>query len=115
MDPNKYAKNKQLKPSSHIHLIRSIAEFVLILFGIAGVSYEFFKESSIFRSFIGGLFDSLTSMLLIPVIGIAFWLFSKWTSSPTASEKPEIGNIPMYVMMIIGAFYIFRLISAGHF
>lgn len=115
MDPNKYAENKKLKPSSPIHLIRSIAEFILILFGIAGISYEFFKESSIFRSFIASLFDSTTSMLLIPVIGVAFWLFSKWTASPTASEKPEIGNIPMYVMIVIGAFYVYRLVSVGYF
>jgi hypothetical protein len=115
MDPNKYAKNKKLKPSSPIDLVRSIAEFVLIIFGIAGLAYEFFRESSIVTKFIASLFESYTSMLLIPVIGVAFWLFSNWTSSPKASENPEVGNIPMYVMMAIGAFYLFRLISTGHF
>jgi len=115
MDPNKYAKNRKINPSSPIHLIRSIVEFVLILFGIAGVAYELFRESSIVTNFIARLFESYASMLLIPVIGVAFWLFSKWTASPKALERPEIGNIPMYVMMAIGAFYIFRLIIVGHF
>ncbi|MDX1915044.1 MAG: hypothetical protein SFU55_05625 [Methylophilus sp.] len=115
MDPNKYAKNDKIKPDSPFSTIKSVISLLLVIIGIIGVAMEFFKEAGIFKTILGKLFESTTSMLWIPVIGVAFWLFNKWTSSPSKTEKRKAGDIPMYIMMAIGAFYLFRIMTTGGF
>lgn len=36
-------------------------------------------------------------------------------SSGSKSETKKSGDVPMYVMMLIGAYYLFRLITTGSF
>jgi hypothetical protein len=54
-------------------------------------------------------------MMFIPVIIFALWLLNRWMSSENKSETKRSGDIPMYVMMAVGAYYLFRLITTGSF
>ncbi|HEY0563670.1 MAG TPA: hypothetical protein VGD04_10105 [Methylophilus sp.] len=115
MNPNKYAKNSKIKPDSPIDTVKSIVAFGLMILGIIGIAMELFKGGGMVKTAFEKLFESSTSMLLIPVIILALWLFNKWASSPSKSEKRKAGDIPMYVMMAIGAYYLFRIITTGGF
>jgi len=64
---------------------------------------------------LGKLFESTTSMMMIPVIIFVLWLLNRWMSSASKSETKKSGDVPMYVMMLIGAYYLFRLITTGSF
>ncbi|OYY50636.1 MAG: hypothetical protein B7X95_02440 [Methylophilaceae bacterium 17-44-8] len=115
MDPNKYAKNAKIDPNSKLSTIMSIVSFLLMMLGLIGLGIEFFKDGGLIKTLFGKLFESTVGMLMIPVIIFAGWLFNRWTSSPSKTEKSKAGDIPMYIMMAIGAYYLFRIIFTGGF
>ena len=114
-DPNRYSKNKDIQAESKLSVAAAIGRMGLMLIGIAGIAVEFFKDDGVFKKILGKLFESSTSIMLIPVIALVLWLLNRWMSSGTKGETRKSGDIPMYVMMLIGAYYLFSLITTGSF
>ncbi len=112
-DPNKYAKNKDIKPEGLLSNLAAIGKMGLMLVGIIGIALEFFKSDGVLSNILSKLFQSTTTMLFIPVIIFVLWLLNRMMSSSKKGETNKSGDIPMYVMMAIGAFYLFRLITTG--
>ncbi len=112
-DPNKYAKNKDIKPESLLGNLAAIGKMLLMIVGIIGIALEFFKSDGMLSTILSKLFQSTTSMLLIPVIIFVLWLLNRMMSSNKKGETNKSGDLPMYIMMAIGAFYLFRLITTG--
>lgn len=115
IDPNKYSKNVDIKPESKTSVLFAIVRMALMMVGIVGIAFEFFRKDGLLSNFLGKLFESTTSMMLIPVIIFALWLLNRWISTPNKSETKKSGDIPMYIMMAIGAYYLFRFFTAGTF
>ena len=115
VDPNKYLKNKDIQPESKFSVFLATLRMGLMLIGIAGIAMEFFKEGGWLKTLLGKLFESKASMMMIPVIIFVLWLLNRWMSSGSLSETKKSGDLPMYVMMFVGAIYLFRLITKGSF
>ncbi|MDP1766760.1 MAG: hypothetical protein Q8K83_07675 [Methylotenera sp.] len=115
VDPNKYLKNKDIEPEGKLGVLAALGRMGLMLVGIIGIAMEFFRDDGWLKIVLGKLFESTTSMMFIPVIIFALWLLNRWMSSENKSETKRSGDIPMYVMMAIGAYYLFRLITTGSF
>ena len=114
-EPNKYAKNKDIKADTLLKTLSSLAGILLVLIGLVGIGLEFFKEGGWLKTALGWLFETTTHMMLIPVIIIAGWLFNHFISTASKGEKKKSGDIPMYAMMLVGAYYVFRLVTTGGF
>lgn len=114
-DPNKYSKNADIEADTLLKTLSSLAGIVLVLIGLAGVAMEFFKDDGWLKTALNWLFDSTTHMMFIPVIILVLWLLNRWMSSAAIGEKKKSGDMPMYIMMALGAFYIFRLVTTGGF
>lgn len=112
-DPNKYAKNKDIKPDSLLGNLAAIGKMLLMIVGIIGIALEFFKSDGVLSTILSKLFQSTTTMLFIPVIIFVLWLLNRMMSSNKKGETNKSGDLPMYIMMAIGAFYLFRLITTG--
>lgn len=112
-DPNKYAKNKDIKPESLLGNLAAIGKMLLMIVGIIGIALEFFKSDGVLSTILSKLFQSTTTMLFIPVIIFVLWLLNRIMSSNKKGETNKSGDLPMYIMMAIGAFYLFRLITTG--
>ena len=112
-EPNKYAKNANIKADTPLKTIVSAVGLILMLIGLAGIGLDFFKEGGWVKTAIAWLFESTTRMLIIPVIIFALWLVNRMMSSTNPNESKKSGNIPMYIMMAVGAFYIYRFIATG--
>lgn len=112
-DPNKYAKNKDIKPESLLGNLAAVGKMGLMIVGIIGIALEFFKSDGVLSTILSKLFQSTTTMLFIPVIIFVLWLLNRMMSSSKKGETNKSGDLPMYVMMAIGAFYLFRLITTG--
>jgi flagellar biosynthesis protein FlhB len=54
-------------------------------------------------------------MLFIPVIIFVLWLLNRMMTSNNKGEINKSGDLPMYVMMGIGMYYLFRIITTGGF
>ena len=52
-------------------------------------------------------------MMFIPVIMLVLWLLNRWFSAPAKNETKKSGNLPMFLMMAAGAYYLFRLVTTG--
>jgi ABC-type uncharacterized transport system permease subunit len=114
-EPNKYAKNANIEAESKLSTVKAIGAFVLMILGLIGLAMEVFNDAGLVPKLLGKLFESYTNMLLIPVIIGVFWFFNKISASPSADSTKKTGNIPMYLMMAIGAYYLFKLITTGGF
>ena len=115
IDPNKYLKNKDIKAESKLSVLIAIVRMGLVLAGIIGIALEMFRENGWLSKLLGKLFESTTTMMFIPVIIFVLWLLNRWISSPNKSETKKSGYFPMYIMMAVGVYYLFRLYSTGSF
>jgi hypothetical protein len=107
IDPNKYLKNKDIKAESKLSVLIAIVRMGLVIAGIIGIAMEMFRENGWLSKLLNKLFESTTTMMFIPVIIFVLWLLNRWISSPNKSETKKSGDFPMYIMMAIGAFYLF--------
>lgn len=107
MDPNKYKGNENIKPETLLQTLGSVGSMVLMLIGIAGLAMEFFKEDGLLGKVFSFFFKSTGTMLLIPVIIFVLWLVNRWISTPSKNETKKSGNLPMYIMMLFGVYFIY--------
>lgn len=114
-DPNKYSKNKDIVPESKLSVLLSFVCMGLMLTGIIGLTLELFREDGWIKSLLSKIFQNTTSMMAIPVIIFGLWLLNRWITSPNKSEMLRTGDLPMYAMMAVGAYYLFRLLTTGSF
>lgn len=114
-DPNKYSVNKDIKAESKLSVLAAVARMGLMLVGIVGISMELFRDDGWLKTAVGKLFETITSMMFIPVIIFVLWLLNRWMTSPNKSETSKSGELPMYLMMAAGAYYLFRLMTTGSF
>lgn len=114
-DPNKYSKNADIEADSTFKTLMSFGGMALLLLGLAGIAMEFFKDGGWLKTAFSWLFDSTTHMMFIPVIIFVLWLLNHFMSSGVIGEKKKSGDLPMYIMMALGAFYLFRLATTGGF
>jgi hypothetical protein len=114
-DLNKYSKNANIKPESHLSSIFAILRMGLMLIGIFGITFELFRENGWLSKLLGDMIDSTANMLLTVVALLGLWLLNRWLSSPNKSEAKRVGDIPMYAMMAVGVFYIYRIFTSGGF
>lgn len=115
VDPNKYSKNKDIKPETAMSGILAALKMGLMILGLIGIAIEIFREDGWLKTLLAKLFESTTTMLFIPVIIFVLWLLNRMMSSNQKGEVNKSGDLPMYIMMGIGAYYLFRLITTGGF
>ena len=111
-DPNKYAKNANIEADSLLKTLASVGGLILMLAGIAGIAMEMFKGGGILAQAWNWLWSDNSHLYVIPVVIAAFWLANRMMSSTNPNESKKAGNLPMYVMMAIGAFFVFRFITS---
>jgi membrane protein insertase Oxa1/YidC/SpoIIIJ len=114
-DPNKYRKNVNIKPESGLNNMLAIGRFILMVIGIIGLAIEFFKEAGWLKSALAWLFQDTSHMTFIPIIILILWFINRWISSPSKVETKKSGNLPLYVMMGLGVYYLFRIVTTGGF
>lgn len=110
MDPNKYKGNADIRPDSLMQTITSVVSMVLMLIGIVGIATDFFKEDSWIKKTLAYLFQSTGTMMLIPLIAIVLWLLNRLISSPNKDKKKNSGNLPMYLMILVGVYYVYQFL-----
>ncbi len=115
MDPNKYRKNADIKPESGLNNMLAIGRFILIVIGLIGLAIEFFKDGGWLKNSLSWLFEDTSHMVFIPVIGVVLWLVNRWITAPSKVETKKSGNLPLYVMMGLGLYYLFRIVTTGGF
>lgn len=114
-EPNKYAKNADIQADTPLKTVASVAGIGLMMLGIIGIAMEFFKEDGWLKQALSWLFDSTTHMMFIPVIIFVLWLLNRFMSSSNPDQSKKSGNLPMYIMIGVGLYYVYRFATTGGF
>ena len=107
--------NKETRPDSLIATLQAAGEISLVLIGLVGLSVEVFSDQGWFKQLVDKMLYSPMGLLFIPVAVLFVFLLNRWMVSPSAGKESGRGNLPLYVMMAVGAYYLIRLISRGSF
>lgn len=119
-DPKTVKKTEKPKdkPESLMSVIKAGAQFILMVFGIIGLAILIFSDTGLLVTLGGKLtqIDSLELLLAIPLLIVAIFLGRIWFEKTFAkSSTAAAGDLAMYTMMAIGAFFLFRYFSTGSF
>ena len=106
--------SERSKPDSLVSTLISVGRFGLMLLGIIGISVEIFRDDGWLKQLLGKAFASPGTLLLIPLAIGALYLLDKVITN-AAGTASKNGDIPLYIMMAIGAFFLFKLITTGSF
>lgn len=109
----KYEKNKNIKPDSLMQTLISVISMGLMILGIVGVTFEFFRTNGVLSRFVSKIFDSSYTLILIPVLLLGFYFADRWMVSRKDQNATKRGNILLYAMMVVGVFFLFRLLTTG--
>lgn len=106
------------KPESLMALLKAGGQFVLIVFGIIGIAVMVFSDQGLLITLFKKLtqVDSFGSLVIVPIVLFALYLVRMWFERTFGkSSAAAMGTAVMYVMMALGAFFLFRFLTTGSF
>lgn len=108
-----YQKNKNIKPDSLLQTISSLVRFGLLIIGLIGLTLKLFQDNG----WLGQFFNYITSssMGLISFIAILAMLYgiNQWLTPTSPDQASKRGNLPMYIMMGLGGYFLYQYLIHG--
>ena len=105
---------KQQKPDNLLTTLVAVARIGLMIIGIIGLAVEIFRDDGWLKQLFAKMADSPANLIAIPVVIIVLYFVNGWISV-NSDKKSAKGDLPLYVMMAIGVFFLFHLITTGSF
>ncbi len=109
----------QNRPESLVSILKALGEFVLIVFGLIGISVEVFHEQGLLKKLLNTIMNAAmaSSMLMIVGILVALAMLKIWYDSvfSTAENAHALGDFLMKAMMAAGVFYVYVFLTTGGF
>lgn len=106
-------KYEDKKADSLLDTLLAVGRVGLMLLGIIGIAYEVFREDGLLKRWLKSLFSSTEGLVTAIVIAVALYFFWHWINAAPDGAATKRGDIPLYAMMAVGAFFLYRLISTG--
>lgn len=106
-------KYEDKKADSTVDTILAVARVGLMLVGLIGIAVEMFREDGLLKRWLKSLFSSTEGFITALVIVVVLYFFWRWINDAPGGNASKRGDIPMYAMMAVGAFFLFRLFTTG--
>lgn len=101
------------KPDSLLNTLVATVRFGLVFLGLIGLSVEIFRDNGWLKQLFGKMISSQIGLASIPIAIIVLFLVNRWLSSAAKGKTVTRGDWPLYLMMAIGAFFLFNLLTTG--
>lgn len=101
------------KADSLLDTMLSVGRVGLMLLGIIGIAVEIFREDGLLKRWLKTLFSSSEGLVTGLVIAVALYIFWRWLNAAPDGKATKRGDIPLYAMMAVGAYFLYRLITTG--
>lgn len=101
------------KADSTLDTVLSVGRVGLMLLGIIGIAVEIFREDGLLKRWLKSLFSSTEGLVTGLVIAVVLYIFWRWLNAAPDGKATKRGDIPLYAMMAVGAFFLYRLITTG--
>lgn len=105
--------DKQTKLDNLLSTIAAVGRIGLMLIGLVGIAVEIFRDNGLLKQLLSKMFASSLGMASIPVAIAALYFLNRWMSASDGKASSAKGDLPLYIMMAIGAFFLYRLITTG--
>ncbi|HLD09421.1 MAG TPA: hypothetical protein VJB68_05190 [Methylophilaceae bacterium] len=107
--------SEQKKSDNLLSTLAAIARIGLMLIGIAGIAVEIFRDNGWLKQLLRKIFDSSMGIVYV-LLGIAaIYILNRWMATADGKASSGKGDLPLYIMMAIGAFFLYNLITTGSF
>ncbi|MDR2219870.1 MAG: hypothetical protein LBE24_04740 [Methylobacillus sp.] len=110
------------KAESLFTTIKAMVLFGLVGLGIIGLAITLFGENGIAEDLVDRLFDPKSSVsivsLVVPVILfllLAYIIKGQIQRNSKKSLAEVVGSMALYAMMLVGLYYLYRLLTVGTF
>lgn len=113
----KYDKlRKEMRPDSLLDVLLSAGQLALVAVGLIGIAVQFFRDKGWLKQWLSALMDTSMSTVVVavPVIVIGYLVGQAWLGRHSERESSNlIADVMLYVMMLVGAWVIFRFVTTG--
>ena len=103
------------KPDSLLATVAAVGRIGLVIIGLIGLSVEIFRDNGWLKQLISKLLASSLGLAAIPIAILVLYIANRWLSSGSDGKASAKGDLPLYLMMAVGAFFLFNLITTGSF
>lgn len=112
---SRYDKIPLKKPDSLISLLWAVVQFFLLLCGLIGLSVQLFREKGWLHQALRGLMnaESTTLVVTLPVALLVFLAVKSWLTSQDREKSSLAADAMLYVMMAVGAWFIYSYLANG--
>ncbi len=114
MDPNRYSKNQDIRPDSAWQIAQALLTMGLILCGMIGLAVHLFGGNFSPTEWLAWLIASPLNMILAAILLLAAFFFHRYISHISNQQRRSASDLPVYLMMLIGAYFIYQLVTTGH-
>lgn len=113
MDPNRYAKNRDIRPDGPLLILRSLCVFSLVVIGIIGLAIHVFGGDFSPGFWLSWVQSSVINMLIVAVLLVAALKFHQYISRIATDRQRAASNLPLYGMMLVGVYFVLHLLTTG--
>lgn len=114
MDPNRYSKNRAIRPDSAWQILQALLTLALMICGFIGIAVHVFGSDK-------GPMDWLQWIMASPLNGVLTFIallvafaFHRYITHISSQQRRSASNLPVYAMMALGAYFIYSLLTTGH-
>ena len=105
--------SEQKKSDNLLSTLAAVGRISLMLVGLVGIAVEIFRDDGLLKQLLGKVFNSSMGIVYV-LLGIAaLYLLNRWMATADGKASSGKGDLPLYIMMAIGAFFLYRLITTG--
>lgn len=114
MDPNRYSKNRTIRPDGPRQIVQALLTLGLMVCAFIGIAVHVFGSNQGPMDWVQWIMASMLNMVLTAAGVLAMFAFHRYITHISTQQRRSASNFPVYAMMLLGAYFIYRLISTGH-
>jgi hypothetical protein len=114
MDPNRYSKNRTIRPDSAGQIVQALFTLGLMVCGFIGIAVHVFGSDQGPTDWLAWIAASPLNIALTVIGLVSAFAFHRYITHISTQQRRSASNLPVYAMMLLGAYFIYQLISTGH-
>lgn len=114
MEPNRYAKNRHIRPDGPWKLLQALVTLLLLCIGILGIAIHLFTQDHIWLHGLQWLQASRLNLVLAVIGAIALFFVHRYISHLADDRRRTVSHLPLYGMLLMGIYFTLHLFMTGH-